>query len=167
VIARALAIVALVLVAGCAALPDGFGRAPPEGETAAAPADVAEPATDAAEAASGEPADPSDPADPAATDPAADADAPAAVAPAAPEPRDPNLAARMACTGKGGAFSRTKGGAFVCVTRTRDFNKSCSASSQCDGMCLARSGTCAPLTPLIGCHDVLTDSGGKATVCID
>ncbi len=108
------------------------------------------------------PADDNDTAATAAAEPA-----PEVAEPTPPKPRDPNLAARAACVKKGGRFSRTKTGAFVCVTRTRDANKACTASTQCEGSCLARSGTCSPVTPLIGCHDILTGRGSMATVCID
>ncbi len=80
---------------------------------------------------------------------------------------DPNAAARAACEQRKGVFTRTRAGAFVCVTRTRDSGKACTASGQCQGQCLARSGTCAPVTPLVGCHEIFTGAGGRATVCID
>ena len=95
----------------------------------------------------------------------------AAPADPAPEPvavrPDPNAAARARCVAGKGQFTRTATGAFVCVKRTRDANKACTAASQCEGACLARSGTCAPINPLIGCNDIVTQNGGTATVCID
>ncbi|MDJ0631323.1 MAG: hypothetical protein QNJ44_23915 [Rhodobacter sp.] len=76
--------------------------------------------------------------------------------------------AQQACESRGGRFaSAGASGAKVCVTRTRDANKVCTASSQCEGVCLARSGTCAPVTPLLGCNDIITSGGGMATVCLD
>ncbi|WP_136645084.1 hypothetical protein [Tabrizicola sp. YIM 78059] len=55
----------------------------------------------------------------------------------------------------------------TCVFSTGDAGRQCSRSSQCEGACLARSGTCAPFKPLIGCHEVLLDSGMRATECIE
>jgi hypothetical protein len=87
-----------------------------------------------------------------------------AESPAAP---DANAEARSGCLRAKGSFTPTKTGAFICVKRTRDSSKGCSASGQCEGACLARSRSCSPVTPLVGCHDVLTDSGKRATVCVD
>jgi hypothetical protein len=92
----------------------------------------------------------------------------------APEPEqtgpkrvDLNAAPRAKCTRRGGDFTRTPAGLYVCVQRTRDANRSCSKASDCQGACLARSGTCAPVTPLIGCYEQITERGGMATVCVD
>ena len=96
---------------------------------------------------------------------------PEAKAEVTPDPKpkaDPNASARASCLAKGGTFQKSAGSdARVCVTRTRDANKSCNSSRQCEGMCLARSGTCSPITPLSGCHDIVTNGGNMATVCID
>jgi hypothetical protein len=83
---------------------------------------------------------------------------------------DPNLIEnqRQACTAAGGQFG--KGGAsdvYICYQRTKDANQSCSAGTDCQGLCLARSQSCAPVTPLLGCQDILTDSGTRATLCLD
>ena len=83
------------------------------------------------------------------------------------KPFDANADARKTCERCGGTFSKTGAGLFICVNRTRDATKSCSSSTQCEGACLARSGTCSPVTPLIGCHDIVTDNGSMARVCID
>jgi hypothetical protein len=34
-------------------------------------------------------------------------------------------------------------------------------------MCLARSGTCAPIMPLFGCNEVLDKQGRRVTLCIE
>ncbi|MFT4151744.1 MAG: hypothetical protein QM656_16205 [Paracoccaceae bacterium] len=98
-----------------------------------------------------------DAAKPGAVDPAAAAAVPDVVKP--PE--------QIACERQGGAWSalaHTK--ARACVRRTRDGGRSCNTKSDCQGQCLARSGTCAPLDPLFGCNDVL-ERGRQVTVCID
>lgn len=64
--------------------------------------------------------------------------------------------------GRGGAA-----GFFVCYKTTHDGGKSCKAGSECEGLCLARSRTCAPVTPLFGCQDILSDGGQQESICID
>lgn len=87
---------------------------------------------------------------------------------AAPKPPDRNAAAKAACERGGGFFSATSGGkAGYCARYTRDGNRSCEASSACEGYCLARSRTCAPITPLIGCHQVLSDRGVEERTCLN
>ena len=56
---------------------------------------------------------------------------------------------------------------MICIQPTRDGGKRCTRESQCDGVCLARSGTCAPVKPLLGCNEVLQDNGVRATLCIE
>jgi hypothetical protein len=56
---------------------------------------------------------------------------------------------------------------MICQFTTRDGGKRCTRESQCEGLCLARSGTCAPVEPLMGCHDILQDNGTRATQCIE
>ena len=159
-------VLALVLLAGCATLPDGLKPAGPKADASATATQAETPAPTEPAPDDTRPPD-GDPAPLAAVAQTPEAAASAEPVPAPPKPRDPNLAARADCVAKGGSFSRTKTGAFVCVTRTRDFKKSCTASSQCEGSCLARSGTCSPVTPLIGCHEIVTERGRMATVCID
>ena len=73
-----------------------------------------------------------------------------------------------ACISSGGRWGQGgKAGTLVCYRPTPDANRSCTASSQCDGMCLARSGTCTPVKPLFGCHDILIGLGTESTICID
>lgn len=83
---------------------------------------------------------------------------------------DPHLVetARADCVKKGGRFGQGgTGGSFLCFQTTKDANKSCTKKGDCDGLCLARSRTCAPVKPLFGCNDVLTDNGVPATICIE
>lgn len=76
--------------------------------------------------------------------------------------------ARAQCVEQGGSWGRggiTQG--YVCTRRTADANQPCRSGSECEGLCLARSRTCAPVTPFFGCHDILQDGGTPATICID
>ena len=83
---------------------------------------------------------------------------------------DPHLVEtrRAECIQKGGRFGKGGlSGALVCYQMTGEELKSCSNANDCTGMCLARSRTCTPVTPFFGCNEVLTQSGAKATICID
>ncbi len=83
---------------------------------------------------------------------------------------DPHLVdiERASCVEKGGRFGAGgTAGSFLCYMKTRDANKSCTRASDCDGLCLARSRTCAPIKPLFGCNDVLAENGALSTVCIE
>jgi hypothetical protein len=74
----------------------------------------------------------------------------------------------QSCEKKGGRFSRAgKAGVYTCVLQTRDAGKTCTMSSQCESACLARSRTCAPLTPLLGCNDILNNAGVRLTQCVE
>lgn len=56
---------------------------------------------------------------------------------------------------------------FTCFRDTRDANQSCSSASDCEGLCLARSRTCSPVKPFLGCHETLTEAGLPATLCVN
>lgn len=75
---------------------------------------------------------------------------------------------RGQCEDKGGRFSKGgTSGALVCHTTPVDAGKSCARHSDCSTQCLARSRSCAPIAPLLGCNEVLTDEGAAVTLCID
>ena len=75
---------------------------------------------------------------------------------------------QRACEKKGGKWAKAGKGDFrICVYETRDANKQCTRESQCEGVCLARSGTCSPFKPLIGCNEILQDNGARVTLCIE
>ena len=97
-------------------------------------------------------------------EPSAEAAAPeAAVLPVAEK-----TPAQLACEKRGNSWMKAgQTGAFACVTRLMDGGKRCTSGSQCQGDCLARSNTCAPITPLFGCNDILQDNGGQVTLCLD
>lgn len=78
------------------------------------------------------------------------------------------LPQQIACQDDGGRWGRVPGRVtFVCYQTTRDANKACSTKRDCEGLCLARSRTCAPQTPLFGCHEVINASGLRQTLCIE
>ena len=106
--------------------------------------------------------------------PAAEADATAEPGSPAPKadleatPVTPKSEMQLACEKKHGKWSGIgKGDARACVFQTRDAGKQCDRESQCDGVCLARSGTCSPYKPLYGCNEILQDNGARVTLCLD
>lgn len=115
---------------------------------------------------------------PAAENPASDIAKPLAdkpVADPAPAPAlEPEKPARvlgpeeLACQKSGGQWSVAgKAGGMTCIRTLRDAGKSCRKKSDCEGDCLARSNTCAPISPLFGCNEILQDNGAMVTLCID
>jgi hypothetical protein len=94
---------------------------------------------------------------------------PPAAEPAPPEV-DPALLtpAALACQKQGGRYVKTGSGSLrACVRVTNDGGKTCRRETDCQGACLARSGTCAPVTPLFGCNDILQADGRRVTLCLD
>lgn len=73
---------------------------------------------------------------------------------------------RSACTRRGGRYEGTAAGAFYCLREHADAGRQCRTGADCAGECLARSGTCAPVSPLFGCHDVLDARGRQVTQCL-
>lgn len=92
--------------------------------------------------------------------------APAGATPAISEPlKSPS---QIACEEDGGTWARAgAGGGMSCVRQTRDGGKQCDSKTECQGECLARSRTCAPIQPLFGCNAVLMDNGAEVSLCID
>ncbi len=87
-----------------------------------------------------------------------------------PEVIDPALltSEAIACKRRGGQWSKIgEGNARACIKRTRDAGERCDADRDCQGVCLARSGTCAPVDPLFGCNEVLQDDGRRMTLCLN
>lgn len=77
-------------------------------------------------------------------------------------------ASRASCEAAGGNWGTAYGGSSnICFTTPRDAGQACAAQSDCETLCLARSRTCAPVKPFLGCHEVLTDGGGRATLCTE
>lgn len=105
---------------------------------------------------------------PAATDPAQTDPVEALEKPAEEPPARVLGPEELACVKTGGQWSVAgKAGGMSCLHMLRDAGKSCKKKSDCEGDCLARSNTCAPMKPLFGCNDILQDNGGMVTLCID
>ncbi|MBU2868488.1 hypothetical protein [Pacificibacter marinus] len=76
--------------------------------------------------------------------------------------------AEQSCLARGGQYAVGGiAGLKVCFERPKDAGKSCSKSTDCDSQCLARSKSCAPVTPLFGCNAILDSSGREVTLCVD
>ena len=80
---------------------------------------------------------------------------------------DPKSDQQLTCERKRGKWVTAVGDLKACVFPTRDSGKRCERESQCEGVCLARSGTCSPVKPLYGCNEVLQDNGARATLCLE
>jgi len=107
-------------------------------------------------------------ADPEATETAAEAEAPPRPAPPPVEQAAPKPEQQVLCEKRGGNWSGVGSGILrMCVFETRDNGKSCDRESDCEGVCLARSRTCAPVKPLLGCNEILQDDGARVTLCIE
>ncbi|GAA3869891.1 hypothetical protein [Celeribacter arenosi] len=79
-----------------------------------------------------------------------------------------NVTAKSACDARGGDYlAAGEEGLLVCFTTPRDAGKACKTSSDCESACLARSQSCAPVQPLIGCNDILDAAGRRVTQCVD
>jgi len=82
-----------------------------------------------------------------------------------PKPKSP---VEAKCLKSGGLWADAgKSGAKSCIRRTKDAGRSCTKQTQCEGYCLARSHTCAPVTPMFGCNDILQADGREVTLCLD
>ncbi len=85
----------------------------------------------------------------------------------APPPVPPSPQ-QVLCEKSGGQWATAgDSGANVCVKRMRDSGKRCNKKSDCSGQCLARSQTCSPIAPMIGCNDVLDSDGRMVTYCLN
>ena len=75
---------------------------------------------------------------------------------------------REKCERRGGrwgpAANKTS---FACYLTLPDANKTCETGRDCQGLCLARSRTCSPITPFYGCHEVISRAGLPQTVCLE
>ncbi len=91
---------------------------------------------------------------------------PAVEAPVAPDIKKSRD--QLQCEKRGGRWTKFgEGDARTCVKTTRDAGKSCKKKEDCQSECLARSMTCAPFDPLLGCNEVLQSDGRTVTLCLD
>ncbi|WP_068112913.1 hypothetical protein [Tropicimonas marinistellae] len=75
---------------------------------------------------------------------------------------------RAQCESGGGRFGTGPGGATrVCYKTPADAGQFCTTGADCEGLCLARSRTCAPEVPMFGCHEAIMENGLRATICLD
>lgn len=75
-------------------------------------------------------------------------------------------AAQASCERGGGTWAKVGSLGRICVKQTGQGAKSCDRKSDCKGECLAQSGTCSPIAPLMGCNDVLDGTGRRMTQCL-
>ena len=75
---------------------------------------------------------------------------------------------QVLCEKSGGQWATAgETGANLCVKRMKDAGKRCSQKGDCKGQCLARSQTCSPIDPMIGCNDILEGDGRRVTLCLN
>lgn len=164
---------AAVLMVGLAGCQFGGGGAAPT--DVAAPSAITGPAVEVtalgpAVPASGAPvAGPKDvPSDGAKPATSATASSPPAAVPPPVVPVKVKSPSQLSCEKSGGSFVVIgRSGAMTCQKPTRDGGKRCTRESDCDGVCLARSNSCAPVKPLLGCQSILQDDGRRVELCID
>ncbi|WP_431298751.1 hypothetical protein [Tabrizicola sp. BL-A-41-H6] len=158
---------ACLALAGCqtgtTATDEPVANAITGGEIEVTALDDAAPAATASEAVAAEAVpDAAEPAEAVTPDPVASEAAPVA------EPEALKSEAQLACDKKGGRWTQLgTSNTHTCVRVTKDSGKSCTKESQCESRCLARSGTCAPFDPLLGCNEILQDNGARVTLCIE
>jgi hypothetical protein len=92
----------------------------------------------------------------------------AAETPAAPPPPEAvKSPSQIACEKTGGRFAKAGNSTtFVCARETRVGGKFCRRETDCEGLCLARSRNCSPITPVLGCQESLTQDGLRVTECV-
>lgn len=71
-----------------------------------------------------------------------------------------------ACAERGGRWMGSAA-ARSCVMPMKDAGKACRTGADCEGECLARSLTCAPLRPLLGCNEIVLASGLRVNECVE
>ena len=77
-------------------------------------------------------------------------------------------AQQKTCEAAGGRFGKAGiAGTRVCYRTPPDAGKACNRATDCTSECLARTKTCAPITPLFGCNDILDSLGRSVTLCRD
>ncbi|MCC7320169.1 MAG: hypothetical protein IT542_04225 [Rubellimicrobium sp.] len=75
---------------------------------------------------------------------------------------------RAACLAAGGRIGT--GGLFpgeLCFRPMPDAGQSCTRAGDCEGLCLAETRTCAPVSPMFGCIAQLDAEGREVVICMD
>ena len=72
----------------------------------------------------------------------------------------------VACEKRGGELA-IFGGLTQCRVQPSDGGNACQTGRDCEGDCLGRSMTCAPISPLSGCNEIVTDGGARVTECVE
>jgi len=81
---------------------------------------------------------------------------------------NPSLTDQKRCEAEGGNYAQGGiAGMYICFRSSPDAGKSCSAGSECSGMCMADTRTCSRVEPMFGCHNILMGDGTVAGLCID
>lgn len=76
-------------------------------------------------------------------------------------------ASKVQCLRSGGHWAGKEGAGMLCFHTPLDAGRQCTRATQCSAGCLAKSHTCAPITPLIGCQQLLDDQGRMVTQCVN
>ncbi|WP_127900573.1 hypothetical protein [Solirhodobacter olei] len=76
-------------------------------------------------------------------------------------------ASKSRCEATGGRWAGKPGAGMLCFRTPPDAGKLCRRASDCTSGCLAKSRTCSPVTPLIGCQDLLDESGRVVKQCVN
>lgn len=75
---------------------------------------------------------------------------------------------RADCERQKGRFGLSPNGVtYICFKTMSDANQTCTTGRDCQGLCLARSRTCSPIDPFYGCHEVISSSGVRQTLCTE
>lgn len=167
---RLILVLVLPLTVACKILPPGLDKPPPAASGQDGVTETARSDDEGQVAATGVRPKPRPAAitkgEDAAAAPEAAAPPPAEVAPVAPVVQ--KSAEQITCEKRGGNWgSAGKSSLKTCIKRTRDAGKQCRKQGDCSSVCLARSGTCAPVKPLFGCNEILQKDGSRVTLCLD
>jgi len=79
-----------------------------------------------------------------------------------------NPQSETACSAVGGTWGpRGLYPAPLCTLPNPDAGQSCQSASDCIGVCLAETRTCASVRPIFGCYAFLDEEGREVTMCAD
>ncbi|MGP3697514.1 hypothetical protein [Rhodobacter sp. NSM] len=170
---RRLLLLATLALGACSLIPGGEDKAPPPAAQPLAtsaievtPLAEASPSAGAVDAVPGAAIAPDATAADGGEAAALAAEDAAPVADALAPPAVVKSPSQLACERRKGTYVKVKE-LFTCVRTPRDAGKRCTRESDCSSRCLARSQTCAPFDPLLGCNDILDDQGRRITLCLD